>query len=67
MTSDDRIPSGEPRGRWSERHRGKLIVAGLALLGGILWRRRRQRRIDVGRVSETWLAEREFESGRDSA
>ncbi len=52
---------------WTTRNRGKLMVAGLALLGGFWWRRRRRMsRIDVGRVSESWLAEQEFEAGRDT-
>ncbi len=67
MNSDEQKPDNGHRARWDQRHRGKLIVAGIAVLGGLWWRRRRKRRIDVGRVSENGLAEREFEAGRDTA
>ncbi|HSK09135.1 MAG TPA: hypothetical protein VK911_06140 [Vicinamibacterales bacterium] len=52
-------------GGWMLRNRWKLVVALGAVASGFWWGRSRRRpTIDVERVSEQWLAEHTFESGR---
>ena len=61
-------PQGEDsteRG-WLARHGWKLGFVALVLGGNYLFgRHRRRRAISVDRVSESWLAQHEFDSGRD--
>jgi hypothetical protein len=56
--------SDEP---WVSRHRWGIGLALAALMGsGYFLQRRssRRRRIDVDRVSDNWLAQREFTAGQ---
>ncbi len=50
---------------WATRNRWRIGLACAALVGGYFWQRRaRRRRVAVDRVSERWLAEREFTAGQ---
>lgn len=56
-------------GSWLSRNRWRLGFALAALLGGVWWRRSHHHPhgINVGSVSERWLAEQAFEAGQRSA
>lgn len=51
---------------WLSRNRWRLGFALLAVFSGVLFRRYRHGhdRIDVGAVSERWLAEQAFQAGQ---
>jgi len=56
----------EPDEPWVSRNRWRLGIAFAALVGGgYLWQRSaRRRRIAVDRLSDQWLAQREFVAGQ---
>jgi hypothetical protein len=56
----------QPDQRWVSRNRWRIGLALAAVVGGgYFWRRHGQRnRIAVDRVSEQWLAQREFTAGQ---
>jgi hypothetical protein len=51
---------------WMSRHGWRVGIALVALVGGgYFWQRRRRRRqIAVDRISQQWLAQREFSAGQ---
>jgi hypothetical protein len=51
---------------WVSRHRWRIGLALAALVGGgYFWQRSSwRRRIAVDRISDNWLAQREFEAGQ---
>lgn len=54
---------------WFNRNRWRLGFALLAVIGGVWFRHRRRGpdAIDVGAVSERWLAEQAFQAGQRPA
>jgi hypothetical protein len=54
----------EPQQKWYITHRWGLSVAALTL-AGFWWKRRRRSAVVLPPVSEDWLMQHEFESGRD--
>lgn len=49
---------------WVNRNRWKLGLTLAALIGGWWWHRSHRPAINVGPVSERWLAEQAFEAGQ---
>jgi hypothetical protein len=61
------LAESDSRG-WLNRNRWPIGFAVAALVGGLWWRRSHRRPpINVGAVSERWLAEQEFEAGQKPA
>ncbi len=62
MDADALLPD---RASWLSRNRWKLGLALVAVIGGVCYSRfRRSHSIEVGSVSEGWLAEQAFQAGQ---
>ncbi len=57
------VDDEKPAGSWAGRHRWALGLGAVAV-AALWWRRSRRKKLSVGSVSDAWLAEHAFESGK---